>query len=188
VRRILCAYARIYAPLVKPAARSSTGNASGEFPAHAAAMPDGETEITPLQCTGASVRRLARRMTSFYEHHMRSTGLKLSQYSVLAHLSETPQTLMQLAQRLEMDRTTLTRSIKPLLASGWVARTEGSDGRQHLLVLTAAGKQVRKAARQSWKAAQLALEAELGREFVATLHTQLDHALSQLKPALQEEN
>jgi DNA-binding MarR family transcriptional regulator len=151
-------------------------------------MSGPESDIAPLQCTGASVRRLARRVTSFYEHHMRPTGLKLSQYSLLAHLSDTPQTLMQLAKRLEMDRTTLTRSIKPLLASGWVARAQGGDGRQHLLVLTASGKQVRKEARQSWKSAQLALEAELGREFVATLHTQLDYALSRLKPALQEEN
>jgi len=173
---------------VKSAAQSSTRNTNRKTPLRAAATLGRESGITPLQCTGASVRRLARRITSFYEHYMRSTGLKLSQYSLLAHLSETPQTLMQLATRVEMDRTTLTRCIKPLLASGWVARVEGSDGRQHLVILTAAGKQRRTEARQSWQSAQLALEAQLGREFVTTLHTQLDYALSQLKPALDEEN
>ena len=41
---------------------------------------------------------------------MRATGLRLSQYSVLSNLSDEPQSLLQLAARLEMDRTTLTRS------------------------------------------------------------------------------
>jgi DNA-binding MarR family transcriptional regulator len=119
---------------------------------------------------------------------MRTTGLKLSQYAVLAHLSEEPQSLLQLAGRLEMDRTTLTRSLQPLLASGWVATVKGNDARQRLLVLTPLGKRLRRKAGQSWKSAQLALEKQLGRELVVSLHTQLDLALSQLKPALSDEN
>jgi DNA-binding MarR family transcriptional regulator len=154
----------------------------------ARAAPAQDMEVFPLQCTGASVRRLARRLTSFYEHHMRSTGLKLSQYSVLAHLPRQPQSLLELANRLEMDRTTLTRSLRPLVASGWVSEVPGDDARQRLLVLTAAGRRFRAEAQRSWKAAQLALEKQLGREIVAELHVQLDHALSQLKPVLPEEN
>jgi DNA-binding MarR family transcriptional regulator len=119
---------------------------------------------------------------------MRAAGIKLSQYSVLAHLSDDTQTLIELADRLEMDRTTLTRSLQPMLANGWVAEVRGADARQHLLVLTASGKRIRKHAHQAWRTAQLALEQQLGREFVANLHAQLDHALSNLKPALPEDN
>lgn len=154
------------------------------LPAKTADKPD----VFALTCTGATVRRLSRRMTSFYEHRMQRTGLKLSQYSVLASLSEQPQSLLQLSHRLETDRTTLTRNLKPLLASGWVAEAAGDDARRRLLVLTPAGRQLRHEARDAWKAAQLALEKQLGAELVAKLHTHLDDALSKLKAVLPEEN
>ncbi|MBL8523925.1 MAG: winged helix-turn-helix transcriptional regulator [Betaproteobacteria bacterium] len=142
----------------------------------------------PLPCTGGRLRKLTRRMTSFYEQHLRAIGLKLSQYSVLMNLSTEPQTLLQLADRLEMDRTTLTRSLKPLVDQGWVAEVAGDDARRRLLVLTASGHRFRKQAQQVWCDAQLALETQLGRDFTADLNAQLDRALSQLKPALPEEN
>ena len=142
----------------------------------------------PLNCTCGRLRKLSRRMTSFYEIHMRQTGLKLSQYSVLTNISDQAQTLVQLADRLEMDRTTLTRSLKPLLEKGWVAEVASGDARQRLLVLTQNGHVFREQAKARWREAQLALEARLGRNVVADLNTQIEQALSRLKPALSEEN
>jgi len=43
-------------------------------------------------------------------------------------------------------------------------------------------------ARKYWRQARAALEQHLGGDFVANLHTQLDQALSRLKPALPEDN
>lgn len=148
----------------------------------------GHVEVTPIQCTGATVRRLARRITSFYEQHLLPSGLKLSQYSVLAHLSERPQSLLALSRRLEMDRTTLTRNLKPLLANRWIAEVGDTDARRRLLMLTPSGTRVRRQARVRWKSAQLALEKQLGRNSVARLHAQLDAALERLKAVLPKEN
>jgi len=145
-------------------------------------------DTCPLPCTGGRLRKLSRRMTSFYEQHLRSIGLKLSQYSVLMNISAEPQSLLQLADRLEMDRTTLTRSLKPLVDNGWVAEAPGGDARQRLLILTASGQRFRTRAQRAWSDAQTALEAQLGRHFVVDLNAQLERALSQLKPALPEEN
>jgi len=142
----------------------------------------------PVACTGAKLRRLTRRVTAHYEHHMRNTGLKLSQYSLLAQLSEVPQSLTALADRMEIDRTTLTRSLQPLLEQGLIGESAGADARQRLFVLTADGLRARADARKQWRQAQLALEEHLGRDFVANLHTQLEQALSRLKPALPEDN
>jgi DNA-binding MarR family transcriptional regulator len=147
----------------------------------------GDTEW-PVACTGARLRRLTRRVTAHYEHHLRTTGLKLSQYSLLVHLSQRPESLSALADRMEIDRTTLSRNLQPLLDRGLVDETTGSDGRQRLFVLSANGARLRAAARKQWRQAQLALEHHLGRDFVANLHTQLEQALSRLKPALPEEN
>ncbi|HQU89748.1 MAG TPA: MarR family transcriptional regulator, partial [Denitromonas sp.] len=83
----------------------------------------------PLACTGARLRRLTRRVTVFYEQYLRTVGLRLTQYSVLAHLELEPQPLQILAEKLEMDRTTLTRGIRPLVAAGWIAQTPGADAR-----------------------------------------------------------
>ena len=119
---------------------------------------------------------------------MRQIGLRLSQYSVLANISDQKQTLLQLADRLDMDRTTLTRSLQPLVEQGWVAEVTGDDARQRCLVLTPEGEKFRRRAQARWRDAQLALEAQLGREFVADLNVQMQRALSQLKPALPEAN
>ena len=142
----------------------------------------------PVACTGARLRRLTRRVTAFYEHHMRASGLKLSQYSLLAQLSDAPQSLTALADRMEIDRTTLTRSLQPLLEQRLVGESTGTDARQRLFVLTQSGARLRADARKQWRQAQVALELHLGRDFVANLHTQLEQALSRLKPALPEDN
>ena len=169
---------------MNPQAQSSTRNRRKSSPAaskHA-------TELLPLPCTGGRLRRLTRRMTSFYEQHLRAAGLKLSQYSVLAHLSREAQTLMHLADQLEMDRTTLTRGLQPLIERGWVVEVPGTDARQRCFVLTAQGERFRMEAQQHWRDAQLALEAHLGRDFTVNLQAQLDQALDRLKPALAEDN
>lgn len=144
--------------------------------------------IDPLPCTGARLRKLTRRMTSFYEQHLRGIGIKLSQYSLLMNLGSEPQTLLQLAGRLEMDRTTLTRGLKPMIDAGWISEVAGTDARERRLVLTTAGRRFRDRAHQVWREAQLALEAQLGRNFVDDLNGQLEQALAQLKPALPAEN
>ena len=153
-------------------------------------LPDWQQsrEATPLPCTGGRMRKLTRRMTSFYEQHLRAIGLKLSQYSVLMNLSSEPQTLLRLADRLEMDRTTLTRSLKSLTDNGWVTEVASDDARQRMLVLTPSGQRFRDEAQRVWCSAQLSLEAQLGRDFVANLNAQLERALAQLKPGLPEEN
>ena len=166
-------------------ARTPPGSARIAGARTIAAAPDA---AAPLPCTGACVRKVTRRMTSFYEEHLRVIGLRLSQYSVLASLSDEPQSLLQLAARLEMDRTTLTRSLKPLMAGGWVAQVPGGDARLRRLVLTPEGKHLRKRAQAAWSGAQLALEAQLGRGFVANLNAQLERALAHLKLALAGDN
>ncbi len=161
-----------------PRARRKSSPAAGK---HAA-------ELLPLPCTGARLRRLTRRMTSFYEQRLRAVGLKLGQYSVLVHLDREAQTLTHLADQLEMDRTTLTRGLQPLIERGWVTEVPGSDARQRCFVLTAQGERFRTEAQHHWRDAQLALEAHLGRDFTANLQAQLDQALDRLKPALAEDN
>ncbi len=169
---------------------TGSATAAGVKSGRAARRPPGgrAEKPQPLACTGARLRRLTRRVTAFYEHHMRDSGLKLSQYSLLVQLSDGPQSLTTLADRMEIDRTTLTRSLQPLLQQGWIEEFSGSDARQRLFARTANGTRARDEARKFWRQAQIELEEHLGREFVADLNTRLEQALSRLKPALPEDN
>ena len=53
-----------------------------------------------------------------------------------------------------MERTTLTRNLRPLIRAGWVAVAAGEDRRQHLLQLTATGRRKLIRSLPLWEQAQ----------------------------------
>ena len=72
-------------------------------------------------CTCAMARRTARHLTREYDRVLKPAGLKLTQYSVLANLVRNGATsITALAERLAMDRTTMTRNLRPLERAGWI--------------------------------------------------------------------
>src|SRR5260370_29035729 len=92
-------------------------------------------------CACSEVRRIARKLTSLYDEGLAPAEMTITQYSLLANIGRTGQlSHTLLADKLGMDRTTLTRNLRPLIKAQWVAITSGEDRRQHLLQLTAAGK------------------------------------------------
>jgi len=88
----------------------------------------------------------------------------------------------ELARRMALDASTLTRNLQPLVAAGWVVVGEGVNARSRLLTLTEAGREVRQLAQRHWKAAQLELNDLLGPATVAGLHVLLDQALAAFEP------
>jgi DNA-binding MarR family transcriptional regulator len=140
-----------------------------------AALPE-----TP--CTCAALRRTARRLTQAYDRALRPAGLRLTQYSVLANLARAVAegralTVTDLARRLAMDRTTLTRNLRPLEAAGWILITAGPDRRSRTVVLTKAGMRSFEAAQPLWQAAERTFRQALGREDAAELRRLLDAAM-----------
>jgi DNA-binding MarR family transcriptional regulator len=70
----------------------------------------------------------------------------------------------QLAELLEIDSTTLTRTLAPLRRKGWLQSETGADRRELRLSLTANGKREYKRALPYWRSAQKGLEQALGKE------------------------
>ncbi|MFC5576638.1 MarR family winged helix-turn-helix transcriptional regulator [Lysobacter niabensis] len=127
-------------------------------------------------------------MSQRYDRELAPAGLNINQYSILRRASREPRAIGELARELGMDRTTLTRDIKPLAAAGWVDLVPGSDARQRRVAVTSAGKAVIAAAQPLWRKAQEAIETTLGPEGIGALHGHLDHAMQQLEvghPALK---
>ena len=114
-------------------------------------------------CTCANLRKAARVVTQRYEAALQPTGLKATQFTVLAILAirgNLP--LTQLAEALVMDRTTLTRNLKPLIGQGLVAIQNEQDQRVRRVELTAKGHKAFKAALPHWEKVQSKVVDGLG--------------------------
>jgi DNA-binding MarR family transcriptional regulator len=89
----------------------------------------------------------------------------------------------ELAAAMQLDASTLTRNLRPLLEQGWVQVHAGDDARSRVIEATAAGRALRAQAQKAWKHAQLALNERLGTARVAALHALLDDCIARLEPA-----
>ena len=133
----------------------------------------------PVGCTNLKLRQLGRRVSQHYDRIVGAAGLKTSQYSLLSHVVKLgPLRPGELADHMEMDASTLTRNLQPLVAQGWVEVGPGDDGRSRFVTATDAGREKRTEAQREWKRAQLALNERLGVATVAQLHELLDQCLA----------
>jgi DNA-binding MarR family transcriptional regulator len=122
---------------------------------------------------------LTRRITALYDRELAPTGLRLTQYSLLATLRREGQdggvTVSDLAAAMDMDRTTLTRNLRPLLNQELVElRTDAADARVRRAVATAKGHALFAEAKPYWRTAQDFVNATLGPSHVGALHDWLD--------------
>jgi len=123
-------------------------------------------------CTCSQVRGLARRLTGVYDAALAQHGLTVTQYAALITLARAAQPLAvgELAQRLQMDRSTTTRLLAPLERAGLVAQPvaaharggERADHRARPLRLTPRGERRLRAAVPAWTVAQQQVDALLG--------------------------
>ena len=141
------------------------------------------TTTQPRGCTNLRLRQLSRAVTRHYDAYVARTGLKNTQYSLLSHVVLLgPIAPGELARRMKLDASTLTRNLQPLLAQGWVEIGPGADARSRTIVATESGRAKRAEGQRAWKQAQLALNATLGDARVARLHDLIDACLADLEP------
>ena len=128
--------------------------------------------VNPRGCTNHKLRQLSRMLTRHYDGYVSATGLKNSRYSLLSHVVLFgPIRPTDLAGRMLVDASTLTRNLQPLVTQGWVRQLPGENARSRLIDATDAGRAKRAEAQRAWKRAQLALNEQLGTERVAALHS-----------------
>ena len=87
----------------------------------------------------------------------------------------------ELAQKLVMDPTTLTRTLRPLQRQGLVAvKPNPRDRRARSLQPTASGRKVFESARSGWVRAQRHIERVIGELETPALNAALDRVLERL--------
>lgn len=90
-------------------------------------------------------------------------------------------TAKRLAVRLDMDPTTLSRTLRPLRTKGLIRlAADLEDGQVRLVGITAAGRQKLQRAIPAWRRAQQRLAETLGGATVAGLGKTLDRSLARL--------
>ena len=95
---------------------------------------------------------------------MRGSGLRSPQFTLLATLIQTgPLATTRLAGLLGLERTTLTRNLRPLLRDGLVIVEDGDDRRVHRIAVTTKGVEAARKAFPLWRKAQDAALAMAGR-------------------------
>lgn len=142
--------------------------------------PPASSEPRPVSgCTCARLRRLTRRMTALYDRELAPTGLRVTQYSLLATLRRDARAggvpVSDLALAMDMDRTTLTRNLRPLLDQGLVELgADPADARVRRAVITPKGDAAFRGAMPHWRTAQDFVNRTLGTADVGALHDWLD--------------
>lgn len=129
-------------------------------------------------CTCHRFRQVARLLSRDYDVFLAEFGISIGQFSLLSNIaSGEGDSITQLAEAVNMDRTTLTRNLTPLQRMGYIATTSGSDKRTRTIRLSPAGMKILKAAMPKWEAAQRQLEKQIGMKQVQQLNRRLDSLL-----------
>ena len=127
-------------------------------------------------CTCFNLRKATRALTQIYDEALRPIGLGANQVGVLSIVKAMgPIGMSELAQNLVMDRTTLTRNLKPLLDAGYIDSREGTDRRRRLIELTSKGERVLTDAVPLWQDVQTRVADTLGQNRWARLLGDLQH-------------
>ncbi len=125
-------------------------------------------------CALFNLRKASRAITQLYDEALSPSGLKGTQFTLLAAITFAGGTTMtQLAGALVMDRTTLTRNLGPLRRAGLIETGRGEDRRMRVVAVTERGRRILRKAYPLWESAQAKVVKGLGdkawKELVAGL-------------------
>src|SRR5207247_10315837 len=132
--------------------------------------------LSPCVCN--TLRMVTRAVTQLYDEVLRPSGLRVTQFSILATLARMGEAnLKQLADALAIDQTTLTRSLNLLERDGVIERGPHPDGRIKAMRLTSKGRRALEVARPLWARAQDKVLREWGTKAWADTQRRLAHLL-----------
>ncbi len=120
-------------------------------------------EATASACLATRVRQLSRIVTRVYDDAMRPLGITASQYTLLAQLaSRDGITAVEIGHDLDIEKSTLSRNLKRLMALEHILMDPPAGRRGRGLHLTLKGREILKKAFPIWQDAQRRTSAVMG--------------------------
>jgi DNA-binding MarR family transcriptional regulator len=133
-------------------------------------------------CTNFKSRQFTRMLTRLYDVELAKAGLKSTQFSLLTHVARRgPISATALANRMEIDTSTLSRNIKPLIRFGWLVMNVGEDARNRIITITPTGLAKQAEADIYWCQVQKKVTELLGEERITSLLSIIDECMEKLK-------
>ncbi|HRK18683.1 MAG TPA: MarR family winged helix-turn-helix transcriptional regulator [Hyphomicrobiaceae bacterium] len=127
-------------------------------------------EATSSTCIATRVRQLSRIITRVYDDALRPLGITASQFTLLTQLAQQDGiTAVEIGTELDIEKSTLSRNLKRLLALGHLTMDPPAGRRGRGLHLTPKGQDVIQKAYPVWKEAQNKAVRTLGPESRTTL-------------------
>jgi DNA-binding MarR family transcriptional regulator len=116
-------------------------------------------------CACFNFRKASRSTTQFFDQTLAPTGLRSTQLVILITGELLgPSSIARLARELVMDRSTLTRNLKPLLGMELLKLSLAEGGKHKSVEVTPAGKAALIKATPYWQRAQEHLVNRFGSE------------------------
>src|SRR5947209_7496251 len=145
--------------------------------------PTSSIDTIARTCIAVRLRLLNRVVTNFYDDALRPLGLKVSQLNILIVTAKLGLARpAQVCDILQLDASTLSRSVRPMQAHGWLEVVPDEDARAQPFRLTPQGKRLIEKAVPAWEEAQRRASDLLGDEGAALL----DRAAKRLRRAEAE--
>lgn len=125
-------------------------------------------------CACFTVRLASRAITSFYDAVLSPSGLRATQFVVLVGVFRGfGTTVTALGRALGMDRTSLSRNLRPLVRRGFVRTVQATDRRRRTVRTTKRGERLVARTIPYWQKAQHHVVATVGSDKWATLSGEL---------------
>lgn len=129
-------------------------------------------QINKSKCYCITLCRAANAITAYYDEGLQSTGMTTKQFSLLLHLSRLEEASTgELADYVNLERSTVTRNLKILVEQGWVYDKAEPGKRNHRYAVTEAGQQKIEEADVIWEQLQENLNEMLGEDNMQTLRS-----------------
>lgn len=143
-------------------------------------MPKPTTiETIATTCIAGRLRLLNRVVTNLYDDALRPFGVKLSQGNVLAVTAKLGVARpAEVCAILELDTSTLSRTVERMVANGWLEILPDDDGRSHPFRLTDEGKRLMEKAIPAWETAQAEAKKLLGADGLKLLDAAIQRVRS----------
>ncbi|QGQ97357.1 MarR family transcriptional regulator [Paenibacillus psychroresistens] len=129
-------------------------------------------------CNCTKLRRASRHITRFYDACLAESGsgLRATQFSILGYLKQRgPQTMIELAELMTMDRATIGHNLRPLERDGLVSiQVSERDRRARIVSITDEGLNRIAIGIKGWDRAQAEFEKQFGSELAKSMRNMMD--------------
>ena len=147
-----------------------------------AARPDrGAVDLIATECLAQRVLLVNRTISGLYNEALRPLGMTVAQLTFLVIVAKRgPVSPGEVAKRLNMDKSTLSRNVRLMEDHGWLS-VSPDQGRSQSLTIEPKGRKLIEKALPLWQGAQERARELLGERGARSIYTTADTVWKQVE-------